>query len=327
MNCLINSLNVIGYSLIWKLYDIINLSQADNHYKLFSEHGLSNTAIKRHIEEIDRQIEHLELEISIVKLQAESNLRRAIYNMFSVAIEIQNAEAAARLGLEQLRLVEVRHQFGRASANDLRIADYSISREQMNLDNLHRTKANAMGGLNNLLSQPPHQQTIVEHEHDMPDISVNIARHIERLVRDAPTIRQLQIDFDRHRLNLSRHEDDCFAWPREDCDICTLLRDTYARARLIRDIETRAMETSLRMAFNQLETLRTQEAAARLSLEQAQKNYETVKTNLELGRVTLFEVNNAAYAVASAERNIEVIMFRQWVLWLSLANPVLLNNR
>ena len=31
MNCLINSLNVIGYSLIWKLYDIINLSQADNH--------------------------------------------------------------------------------------------------------------------------------------------------------------------------------------------------------------------------------------------------------------------------------------------------------
>ena len=280
--------------------------------------------LRRQMTEMDREKEHLSLNIQIVELQTERALRNAISGMLNAAIDIEIAEASIEISTEHLRRVGIMRQFGLASAGELRVAEQRLSQEQISLENLHLAKTNAQYNLNHLLGQPPYQWTYVEFERELPEIPEGLSRHIERLVPTAPTIRQLQIDVARRQDDRARHRRECHFESRRNCEAYIALREAYDRARLDRDIAIRLMETALRTAYSNLEQLFNREATALVNLDQAMARLETAYTNLELGRVTQFDVDSAYVDVFIAELEIERILNEQWVLAFLLAHPVLL---
>ena len=281
-------------------------------------------ALRLQITEIDREKEHLTYSIQIIELQTERALRNAISGILNAAIDIEVAEVSIEINTEYLRRVTLMRQFGLASASELRIAEQRLAQEKIGLENLRLAKTNAQYNLNHLLGQPSYQWTYVEFERELPEIPEGLPRHIERLVPTAPTIRQLQINVVRRRGYVTRHINDCHFVSRRNCEVYAPLREAYDRARLERDIAIRQMETALRTAYSNLEQLFNREAAARVNLDQAIVRLETAYTNLELGRVTQFDVDRAYFDIFSAELAIERILNEQWVLAFLLENPVLL---
>jgi len=291
---------------------------------------LSETAInelRRQQTELEREIEHLSLDAIIIRLRREQSLRNNLVANANAAIDIEIAEAALVLTEEQLRRTGLLHRFGFASASELRIAQQRLTQEQMSLDNLQVAQTNALSNLNHLLGQPSHQQTYVEFERELPEIPENLISHIPALVAQAPTIRQMQFNVYRRQEERERHlriYRDRGERPRRDCEICEALQFAYDIVSLEQSTAMRAMETALRTAHSNLEQMHTQEAAARLRLTQAEESLQTAETNLDLGRVTQFDVDMALYAIFNAEQAIERILNLQWGMVLLLGNPVLL---
>ena len=280
--------------------------------------------LRHQITEIERQKEHLALDIEIIELRTELFLRNALTGMNNAAINIKIAEASIEISAEHLRRTGLLHQFGLASAGELRVAEQRLAQEEIRLENLRLAKANARGNPNLLLGQPPYQWTYVEFERELPEIPEGLSRHIESIVPTTPTIRQLQININRRQSDRSRHRAECTHMSRRNCEQYIALREIYDRAHLDRDIAIRQMETALRTAYSNLEQLFNRQAAAQVNLDLAIGRLETAYTNLELGRVTQFDVTQAYFDVFSAELEIEMILNEQWVLGLLLAYPVLL---
>ena len=280
--------------------------------------------LRRQITDIERQKEHLTYDIEIMKLRTELSLRNAMVGMKNAAIDIEIAEVSIEISAEHLRRIGLMRQFGLASASELRVAEQRLSQDEIRLENLRLAKARAQYNLNHLLGQPPYQQTYIEFERELPEIPEDLTRHIEQLAPNAPTIHQMQINVVRRWDDVTRHRANCTYTPRRNCEIYIPLREAYDRARLDRDLAIRQIETALRTAYSNLEQLLNRETAALVTLDQAIDRLETAQTNLELGRVTRFDVENALFEVFSAELAIERILNEQWVLAFMLAYPVLL---
>ena len=283
--------------------------------------------LRSQITELNRQIEHMSLEIDTIKLRREQALINAIAVIANAAIDIETAEASIVITSEQVRRTGRLHSFGFASASELRIAQARLTQEQVNLDNLLITKANGLSTLNHLLGQPVYQQTYVELERELPEIPGNLTNHIESTVLQAPSIRQMRFDIYRRREDMAQHRA-VYRYlgvsPRRNCETCQALQSAYDIAVLQQTTAIRAMDTALRAAYNNLEQLQNQESAARLALGQAEEALQIAQTNFELGRVTQFEIDSALFSIFSAQQAIERILNQQWVMMLVLENPALL---
>jgi len=304
--------------------------ELNDDYRHARRYG-TDTAIlrvyRRELTELDRRIEHITLDIDIIKLRREQTLVNVLTAIANINIDIETTEASIALTTEQVRRTERMHSFGFASTNELRIAKARLTQEEMSMENLLIAKANVVSVLNNLLGLPAYSQTYVEFERGLPEIPENLTEYIETLVMQAPTIRQIQFDVYRHREALTRHITsyrERNTRPRRDCDECEALQNAYEQIVLERDIAIRNMETTLRTAYSNLEQLLNQEISARQNLARAEDSLQTVKTNFELGRTTQFEIDNAQFLIFSAQQAVERILYQQWAMVIALENPVLL---
>jgi len=282
------------------------------------------TELRRHVEEIDRQIEELNLDIRIIELRAEQTLRNILFDIVTTAIDIESMESTLIVSNENYRRANTLYQLRMISANELRRARSSLAQDEMNLVNLHFTKANSQANLNLLLGQPVYQQTVVYFERVLSNPPENLTQHITRSVSQSPTIRQMQINTTRQRIALNAHNERCNITPWHDCDTHVQLREAYDRARRNQSLETRRIETALRIAHSNAEQLRNQEHAIKLELYQAIENLEIAQLSLELGRSTQFEIVIAQNNTRIVELDVERVLYRQWVLQLTLDNPALL---
>ena len=288
---------------------------------------LSSTVLdrfRRQMTEVERQIQHFRLDIETAKAQAELSLRRAILDIANAAMDIDAAEASLLISTEHLRHVSLRHEFGLASANDLRLAEQRLEQELIRLENLRLTQSNAQGRLNHLLGQPPYQETVVEFERVLPEIPDNLQHHISTIAPNTPASRQIHINVLRRRDDITQHVDQCRYTSRRNCETYIALRTAHERVRLDHAIAIRQTETALRTAYSSLEQLFNREAAALVNLDQAVTRLETAHTNFELGRVTRLDVDRAYFDVLSAAMDVERVLYEQWLLGLLLRYPGLL---
>jgi len=282
------------------------------------------TMLRRVETEIERQIEIFYLEINMIELRAELTIRNAISDIAIAEIDIEIMEAAIILAYQNLQRLTILHQHGRVSANELRQAENLLNQKQMSLENLQLIMTIELEGLNHILGQPPYQLTVVEFERTQPELPEDLTHHISQTVRQAPSIRQMQINTDRYDDEVTIHMDRCNYAPRRDCEAYIVLREAYERVALDQRLAERAMEAALRTAYNELLQLQIQEEAARLALTHAIEDYEIARINHNFGRVTRFDIEIALNAVFIEAQAIERILYRQWLLEFILTNPVLL---
>jgi len=283
--------------------------------------------MRRQMIELERRLESITLDRDIMTLRREQSLINALLNIINIALDIETAEASLVITAEQLRRAELLHRFGFASASEVRTAQARLTQEQMSFENHLIAQTSAQNNLNLLLGQHADVLIYVKFERELPELPEDLTNHIEALTAQAPNIRQMQFNVYRRSEDLERH---LAAYrqrgerPPRDCETCEALQEAYDRAVLEQNIAIRGMEASLRTAYNNLEQLQTQEAAARLALAQAEENLQTAQTNLDLGRVTQFDIDIAEFAIFSAQQTIERILYMQWGMVLGLKNPVLL---
>ena len=298
--------------------------------------------IRRALREIERQILNLRLHQDVIELSMEYALRSILTGIDEIDMGIVALEATMELTNSNLPRMRISYELGFISRNDLRTAEHSLVQGNLQLGDLRRARINIVQSTNNLLGLPLTQNSEITFEIYTPEAPENLERHMENLINNAPSIRQLQIAIDSaiaERRAYSNH-DRVFRITANDRrramgpavnneEIRSLrnriaLQDAVDRAVLAHSQGMRTMEVNLRQAFRELESLSDRLDAQYAELEQARSSLDAAGASLEAGRVTQFEFEQAQLAVLIAKQGIGSIYNQKWLLAFALENPVLL---
>jgi len=275
-------------------------------------------AARRVLRDIEEQIYRFSLQIRQAELVVENNLRGLIVAVIEHEAVIEISEVSLSLAEENLRRITIRHNFGLASSNELRAATQSFSRAEMSLTEHRVNLYSALNRLNYFLSLPLYQYTIVEIEYGQYFLQVPecLTEHINNLIPTTPPIRPLQLDVDRDYEVLRT-----FRGTRERR---AALREVYENTTEIRNLAKLTMEAAMRRTFNDYMNLQTRYEAQLLEQERTTRMLEIAKTNLRLGKITAFEVQQAQFTLFQAEQALASIVNQKWLLAFRLENPSLL---
>jgi len=275
-------------------------------------------AIRGALQEMDDQMAVMRINHQQSQLVVENLLRGLIITVVELEATIEDTKANLVLTEENLRQVRIQHGFGLVSNNDLRTAQRTLTLEQMGLTRQQTSLYNARNNLNYLLGQPLLQHTKIEFNRVLPEISEDLAAHINEIIPTTPTIRLIQMDVDREYAAMRAYRGS----NREKRDA---LRETYENAIQRRNQAKLTMEANLRRAYNELSNLINQKEAHLLELYRTKQTLEVAETNLGLGRITRHEVAQAQQAMSRAKQTIESTLNQMWTLAFRLDNPSLLN--
>jgi len=284
--------------------------------------------------DLDRQMSRLRLQQEQMTFTVENVLRSTIISVANQAASIELMEAELALSEEDMRMLTIRYEFGMISSNELRIAEHNLLQEQRRLSENLLNQYILLQSMNHFLQQPLSQLTAIELDRELPEIPEDLAEHIAALVPETPPIRQYQIAIDSANANLRRHitranrianSRNLSADERQqEREARTALQDAYDRAVAERNQAIATMEAAMRRAYYEFENLVFQQLSNYLELAHAQSLLETALTNLELGRITPFQAEQATMAVLRAEQNIERTLNQKWLLAFRLEHPSLL---
>jgi len=298
--------------------------------------------IRRGIRELERQVRNLRLHQDIIEITMEHALRSILMGIEEIDRGIITLEATMKLTESNLPRMVVSYEVGVISRNDLRDIEQSIIQTGLQLSDLRRARIDIIQSMNNLLGLPITQMTEVSfsiYEISVPD---DLESHMERLIRNAPSIRQLQIAIDsavaernayvgnNRNIRITESDRRRAMKPAVNNDQIRSLRnrinlqDAVDRANLAKIQGMRTMEVALRQAFREQNSLFSRLAAQHLNLDHAKSSLASARVSLETGRITQFELEQAQLAVLVAEHVIDSLYLQKWHLAFTLENPVLL---
>ncbi|MCL2406069.1 MAG: TolC family protein [Defluviitaleaceae bacterium] len=269
---------------------------------------------RREIAEVDRQMLNLTLQQQQTKLLRESALRNAMVALNASKFSVYVMEASLTLAEQDLNRANARYRHGLISTNDLRTAQNTFAQAQADMHELILDHNTAMQSINHILGQPLHQLTQVEVTDDTTSYDT---RNIASIITSAPTIRQYQINVDR------KHEERR-AYEGDDRYVIAELRAAYERAALERDQAKTAMEVSIRRVLNEQQNLIQQHDSLLTELNDAYIAAKNTQTNLDLGRATLHDLEQAQLNILRARQRLNTNANSQWVQIFLLQNPSLL---
>lgn len=310
--------------------------------------------ITSNVNELDRQTTALEMGREQAELSVETILRSLISAQIELEFGIENFQASTNLLEMNLNRMTVMHQVGMVSTHDLAAMQHNVAQNHSQLESMERTRQTLMHNLNNLLGQPLYQNTIIEFERNLHEPPEDLDEHITNMINETHTVRSLRLELeraidarwvytgsrasdhfsvdDRHRAhNPNRRTHDLWDLEQttEDEEIESLrtriaLQEAVERAETNLNQTIRQMETNIRRAYRDLDALVVQYETVQINHVRALEDLDVVKTNLGLGLVTQFEVEQALLAANVLERTQEEIMYQKWALSFRLENPTLL---
>jgi exonuclease VII small subunit len=304
-------------------------------------------SLKRGLHELNRQLNNLREQQTIIELSMENGLRSLLAILSDIDRGIATLEANMELADVNLRRMTIGFSVGIISAHDLRSIEHGISQGYVQLENLRHNRATVAQGLNSLLGLPFDSDVIVAFEPgEIPETPENLNQHIRRQIEQAPSIRQLQFAVDAalaNRRDYTGHDNDIIISAHNRRRALETIRDNESaneeileiRNRIAlqeavertiaeRDHAMRAMDSAIRQAYRELDALVAQLAARTADLEHAEASLIVANANFAAGRITAFDVSQAELAVATASRAIDGIHNQIWLLAFTLENPVLL---
>jgi len=294
----------------------------------------------RNLSEMDRQMQGMRLQQEFELIMQEHTLRVAIITVeeLIMAVEImENGIALAEEGLNQLRVM---HSLGRVGIHELHTAEQELSQSRMEQLELILYRNSAQQFLNHLLGQPLSQNTIVSFQRELPEFPENRSRHVTRVVAETQAIQQIELNVLSARYALRSFNDmregeirrNQNANRRGETDRTRIdndrtrdaLRESYNMAVESRDQAIRAMEAAMLHGYNELERLINRLEIQNIALAAAQTHLTITQANLDLGRGTAHEIEQARFNVFLAAQAIETTLNQKWLLAFTLENPSLM---
>ena len=294
------------------------------------------------LREIERQIDYVELHQELIIAQMEQALRGIVAVISELNSTLRVLEMSMDLAYESLTRARLSYALGMISSHEMLTIELNASQGYTQLVELRRAKQRVVQNLNLLIGQPFDQYTVIEFELYVPEMPEDPDVHIEELIEQSPSIRQLFIQAQSARAERQ-------AYTGNDLDIIIsesdrnmameaagqseripiirnriALQEAVERADAAHDQAVRTMEFALRQAFDELEALKSQLETAYWELELAESTLNVTLASLSVGRVTQFEVDQAELAVVRAKQGIESLYYQLWILALGLRNPELL---
>jgi len=212
---------------------------------------------------------------------------------------------------ETQRRAQVRHNLGMGSLSEMRTAEFNLAQARIHFATQQTHQRSLQQGLNHLLGEPLQQNTIVlvdafcsaATDHVTIDPAPElIAAQVTQRINATPTVRSLRL-----ALSIARELD-------EGVEL--------AEARL--DSAIQSMELAWLQAQNDARNLMYQRVLWALELDMANAALEAALIQLELGRITSFDVVRLQYNVSLIENELVAICHRLWLLDFLFTHPALL---
>jgi len=293
---------------------------------------------------LEKQIESVKLNPEVLRISTEMALRASLMAIANAEMDIALLESVIELNKENLRIVTLKHERGQASENDLRTAEHSLAQNEKNLAALKISLDNEKKALNNLLQQPLLQKTVIEYEIETGELPEDVEKFIADKIKNDPTLKQKEIEVEIKKLDLDNKQTLLRDREREkarntdpekneqfidDTNRAKRERDDARRAHeaAIRSLDDakRSMEVAILSHINTLIQMDNRTTSLLADKENAERLLQTVKTSLNVGMVTQYEVDSAALGIAKIETDIEKNIMPQWLQYFRLEHPFLLN--
>lgn len=296
--------------------------QLDQITEKFKSYGINPPSralapLKGAITQLSRQINSLRLSQDMIKISTEMSLLNSLANIDNYEMDIALLTDTVALNEVNLRQVELRHQLGLASDNDLRAAEQSLAQNKTNLETQQINLASERQTLNRILQLPLTQAVTVEYERKLNSLPADLSAYIKDKGKNEPTIKQKQITVDMKNSDLKDNQD-----PTQELT----LQLNYDKAVRDRDDAKLALEAAIRANYNNLDQLLKREESLQVDLDKSMNNYRTMEANLAAGRVTQYDLDNVALSIVNCENAIEKNKNSIWTLQFAFAHPFMLAN-
>ena len=298
--------------------------------------------VRRGVREIERQIDNVELHQDLVMAQLEHALRGIVVVISELGSTLEILEQSMNLADESLIRARLSYELGMLSSHEMLTIELNTSQGHTQLAELYRARERVVQNLNLLIGQPFDQYTMVEFELYVPEMPEDLDSHIEELIEQSASIRQL-----RNQALSARAERRAYTGNDRDINISAsdrrrameaadrdervmvirnriALQEAVERADVVYDQAVRAMEFALRQAYNELAALKTRLETSYRELALAESTLNVSLASLSVGRITQFEADQAALAVTRARQSIESLYYQLWLLAFGLRHPELL---
>jgi len=249
-------------------------------------------------------IEILRTHQTQARLEREALLRNTLVALRAMddAIHLSNMELY--LLEETQRRAQVRQAHGAGSVSDVRAAEFDLAQARINLAAQQANRRNVQLGLNHLLGLPLAQNTVVAISipattNPTPELT---PAQLTQRINATPIVQRLRLE-----LSIARE-----------------LEEGTALAEARRDHAILAMEVAWHQAQNDARNLRYQRVLWQLELDMANAALDAALTQLELGRITPFDVVVLQYNVALIENQLVAICHQLWRLAFVFSHPSLL---
>ena len=297
---------------------------------------------RRGVHEIERQINNVELHQNLIMVQLEHALRGIVVVISELGSTLEIMEKSMDLADDGLIRARLSYELGMISSHEMLTIELNTSQGHTQLAELHRARERVVQNLNLLIGQPFDQYTVIEFELYVPEMPEDLDSHIEELIEQSASIRQL-----RNQALSARAERRAYTGNDRDINISAsdrrrameaagrdervmvirnriALQEAVERADTALDQAVRSMEFALRQAYNELAALKIQLETAYRELALAKSTLNVSLASFSVGRITQFEVDQAELAVVRAKQSIESLYYQLWVLAFGLLNPELL---
>lgn len=257
-------------------------------------------SILRNLSSIDGQIKDSEINEKIINDTIELSVISSVANIKTTKLNIALLEKTININEKNIQSLELKHQYGLVSENQLKQAQDEQKTNKINLDALKNSLKIQQQTLNNILGQSE-------------DVQINIPLNddfsaLDKIDLESYIIRNKEGDISIQLLknNLTRLEESkkLYTNSATEEELLKAENDIKSAERKLADAKIN-MEEKLRSSYNNLLKIKDNDKSLKIELDKSIDSYNNIVTNYINGNATLNQIEQAKLAILNIEKQIE----------------------
>lgn len=280
---------------------------------------LNNTlSTLRNIKSTENQIKNQEINKQIINDTIELSLITSVIAIKNLELNIISLEKSIEVGKINIENLEAKYKYGMTSEKDLNSAKTNQKSLESNLESLKLNLQTQQDSLKTILGTKKDVNIDVEINVDYKDVEkINLEEYVNKSIASDLSIQMIENDISVAQYNLDTNFN---ATTNEKTNLQNTLN---TEQRKLNDAKEN-LAKKIRTAYANLQTFADKEKYLKASLKNSIDEYNIAVSNYKIGKITLYQVEQAKLAVLNAEKAIEENKLSFYSTLYTFSKPYLL---
>lgn len=278
----------------------------------------STLGMLRNIKSTENQLKNQEINKQIINDTVELSLITSVIAIKNSELNIISLEESIEVGKINIENLEAKYKYGMTSEKELNSAKTNQKNLESNLEALKLNLQTQQNNLKTILGTKKDVNVDVEINVDYKDIEkINLEEYVNKSVANDLSIQIIENDISVAQYNLDTNFN---ATTNERTNLQNTLNTEQRKLNDARE----NLAKKIRNAYASLQTFVDKENYLKASLENSINEYNIAVSNYKIGKITLYQVEQAKLAVLNAEKAIEENKLSFYSTLYTFSKPYLL---